>query len=821
MDQSESLIVKKLPLVFVTFIAVAMRVNASISEPFVLSTYGASQQLPKSGTGSKKQRASASVFATHENVSGSSDGYATVTAQADGIHILDISTLHPVISYTLGPSTSFSCPAIMRNTQQGADSICTTYAAINTSADITAEESGRTIWMWTENLSSRLEDRASQKKKSIVIQHDISGLFACDELPNRLLAQSPKGETTVLDTDLNVKCAWPMPGDSQNLLETFVYSRASCSFLPSLSTPPNGAILISVAASGDSTCVRTLSLNDHDQFLELGSSLMPVKPDQILNLSCSTSGHMSFLTRNGSWHSYLLESKDGSSMELTAISEPFRLTGLSFLSKPQSSEEVSLVSLSSSHVLLSALTASPNPEIVLLIWDLQYSVLLASQALPVPSTLVQAKDITIKLTLVPASTSQALLILSPNTSNSGRKSQASSSRSSVLIIPLTCPAVSTIANAMGQASAGAKWIQQATTSSSTAPTHDPVRSKVLATMRTAMEKNLPQAANVAFFEWEKRESKSAAKVALKEKTRISHAALSHAFVKDLLVTVLQPSKSANTLYSSEVVRYLLNQQLVSGSMVEGGLVAALRSKNDWQSICLALTNVIDLSETEIMECLHSVVVRHRLDERVASQDDGAMDVDSISDLPSLPSFLALCVGYTTTPPALRSAMRQYFKEAEDILAVLKVLETWLKQWAKRDVKLLPSKKDLSKNEHGVPVLREQEKDIHCDLPPLAKVLAFLQTLLDASFLTLLQYSPAHRALRSLHAQIEPEIVYIDDLEPLRGPLETFAKAHFKTVKEAGQDKRKKPLADWRQRRKQAHEQAGLSIGLYQLEELVL
>ncbi|KAG6854459.1 hypothetical protein C0991_006538 [Blastosporella zonata] len=59
------------------------------------------------------------------------------------------------------------------------------------------------------------------------------------------------------------------------------------------------------------------------------------------------------------------------------------------------------------------------------------------------------------------------------------------------------------------------------------------------------------------------------------------------------------------------------------------------------------------------------------------------------------------------------------------------------------------------------------------------------------------------------------------MEQLRGPLETFAKAHTKATKEAGQDKRKKPVGDWRQRRKQAHEQAALSIGLYQLEELTL
>lgn len=66
-----------------------MRATASISEPFVLSTYGTSHQLPRTVT-NKKTKGPASVFATHETASGSSDGYATITAQADGIHILDV-----------------------------------------------------------------------------------------------------------------------------------------------------------------------------------------------------------------------------------------------------------------------------------------------------------------------------------------------------------------------------------------------------------------------------------------------------------------------------------------------------------------------------------------------------------------------------------------------------------------------------------------------------------------------------------------------------------------------------------------------------------
>jgi hypothetical protein len=122
-----------------------------------------------------------------------------------------------------------------------------------------------------------------------------------------------------------------------------------------------------------------------------------------------------------------------------------------------------------------------------------------------------------------------------------------------------------------------------------------------------------------------------------------------------------------------------------------------------------------------MECLHLVVVRHRQNEVAASNDAEAMQVDSVSDLPTLPAFLTSCITYSTSPAILRSAVRRSLKEAEDILAVVKVLESWISQWGKRDIRLLPSKKDIAKNEHGVLVLKAKEKEIHRDLPPLPKV----------------------------------------------------------------------------------------------------
>lgn len=103
-----------------------------------------------------------------------------------------------------------------------------------------------------------------------------------------------------------------------------------------------------------------------------------------------------------------------------------------------------------------------------------------------------------------------------------------------------------------------------------------------------------------------------------------------------------------------------------------------------------------------------------------------------------------------------------------------------------------------------------------------QITTFLQSLLDTSFLNLIQTPSAHRILKKIQAQIDPEIKHIERTEQLRGPLDPFVRAQAKAAREAKaiSEGGKAPVADWRQRKKLAHAQAGM-IGLYQLEELTL
>ncbi len=87
-------------------------------------------------------------------------------------------------------------------------------------------------------------------------------------------------------------------------------------------------------------------------------------------------------------------------------------------------------------------------------------------------------------------------------------------------------------------------------------------------------------------------------------------------------------------------------------------------------------------------------------------------------------------------------------------------------------------------------------------------------------LTILQYPASHQLIRRIKTHLEPQIQFNRDLDKLRGPLEPFAKAHRKAQMEASGKHRHEPAGDWRQRRKQARDQAEVAIGLYQVEDLV-
>lgn len=230
------------------------------------------------------------------------------------------------------------------------------------------------------------------------------------------------------------------------------------------------------------------------------------------------------IAADGSWHSYQLSASIDLELESPPpqLSPSLALAGLSFLPIPNSLAptdrfSVSIIALTSSYVLLAGIS-SPSQEIFFFLWDLQFSVLLASHSLHLPSSL-SSSLLHLQLILGPQTltktrtqvTGQALLIISslppsPLPRKEKEKEKASKEYKSItmlFVVPYTVPSASTISTALGLGGASEKWLrgpdEQCSPVKPTAA--EMSRAKLLSTIRSAIEGGQGQTAAAAFMKW--------------------------------------------------------------------------------------------------------------------------------------------------------------------------------------------------------------------------------------------------------------------------------------------------------------------------------
>jgi hypothetical protein len=175
-----------------------------------------------------------------------------------------------------------------------------------------------------------------------------------------------------------------------------------------------------------------------------------------------------------------------------------------------------------------------------------------------------------------------MIILSPKLPLADQNLQR---RSSVLVVPISVPSTSTIANAMGRMEEGTKWVSKNTSAPSNVAALvvlDSSRRGLLGKMRAAINQNKPQAADELFFKWLKQEEKRRPEDSGNKGD--SPLLLGHEFVKQLIRLMVQPGKLADIVYSSKIVQYLLAQQAVGSVMFDEGLLQMLRLRSDWASL---------------------------------------------------------------------------------------------------------------------------------------------------------------------------------------------------------------------------------------------
>ncbi|KAG8218966.1 hypothetical protein J3R82DRAFT_4707 [Butyriboletus roseoflavus] len=566
-------------------------------------------------------------------------------------------------------------------------------------------------------------------------------------------------------------------------METFVFPCNSCSFMQD-DMNSYGKVVITCCRVRMTLHVRLVLLGE--ELVPFGTCEIPIASSTsgtkiaIRGLSCSPSGVLSFIDSRGIWATYQLACQN-TALVSTPISENLHLQRLTILKrqKPSAREGIAIVSLGTSLVLLAALVEGTQ-DISLQIWDLSYGVLLTAQSMPVPSSLSLPH-----LSLTVADEGQVLLTVS---SPQRHEKKASPKHSLVYIVPVDPRLKSSLAAALGKTALTAEWVIQKTSNGQKSE-EDDGPTKIISDIRTSLKKNHAQKAEQVFLKWlDSRSSKE--------------ATLGHEFVKKIFNIVLPPEPPTNYPYTPRITRCLLENAVVSTIMLNGRLITTLRERGDWENVMLALTTVADVSEDELMASAKFLIDRQ-------CSGENAMDVDASEGyIPPLWSYLFACVSYPFTAAPLRLAIRKYLPDAQDLVVILEILENWIQGGTEHELGALLE--SLATNTQMPPSM--------ADSPPYPKVITFLQALLDASFVALLQYQPAHDLLRRILSVIDPEINFIDSLEPLRGLLEPFVKVQLLKEKT---DVSKESPAEWRRRKKQLEQRTGLGVGLYRLEELAI
>ncbi|KAH7931149.1 hypothetical protein BV22DRAFT_1052884 [Leucogyrophana mollusca] len=739
------------------------------------------------------------VYAVHDE---KSNGHVTVTTQGEGIHILNLSTLHSVASHAFGPLTLFSGPAISRYATENGTEVCTTYAIVNSSPEISKENRDRTIWMMKQNLSMR--GTSNGEKRSSVVQHPVSRIFSVGHTSSNLVLVSASGDMTIVDDELNVQSHF-QGSEDQELLDSWIFPRTSCSFMPAQPGTSSESLLVSCFRSGIMLSVRVATIDTAGILVPIGSCEIPLQVDETPNedssvvcQSCSSSGILTFINNNAEWVAYHLDASSGSSLTASIVGKPLSLAGIS----PRKGI-VSLLSLGTSLVLLAASTGTALSDISLLLWDLQYGVVIASYSMPIPSSLVQNSTAGLRIALVAADDNQVLLTLSPIKP----ADKSMSLRSTLHVIPFTSNPKSSLAQAMGKAAVTARWlVQPVRPDRSWKETADDGRARLLWSMKTFLDRGERTNADQAFLSWADEHNQ----INKGEQASLPHHPTfiyGHEFVKDVMNLALRRTKQgSDSHHSSGVIQHLLEKGEVRASMVEGGLLISLRERSDWENILRSFKHVADISEDEMISIMKSILDFQRDPAHTTEMDRAQRWI------PPLATYLFACVSYPTSSVELRLAIRKHIPNAADLVYILEALDSWLFGGTEDDIEIIlkavAANMDIGPRKQGL-------------APPYPKVISFLQVLLDASFVTLLQYPPSHNLLRRILEHLEPEVGFLDRLEHLRGVLEPFKKAHSRMVNEKVEGAPKETPAEWRKRKKRLEQQAALGVGLYRLEEILI
>ncbi|CAE6422526.1 unnamed protein product [Rhizoctonia solani] len=752
--------------------------SASIQEPKSLGNFA-------SGSGSKHKYPHVFVSRDIPNEDG-----LTVTVQDSGIRCMTAGSEVKDGPGTFASTSKFHSAAV---TVIHSDQIQCTYAAASREGKKSGE--GKLLARW-----SRPVENTEQTPEVLVVHED--------------------GRVSLVSSDLQTVAAQPPVRPAGSVLESWVYSVAECSWI---SSTFGVVVVLSLVKEDEKVWSTAAVVTIEDTFSLVGSvELDGIVASAVMGASCSEAGFLSVLQSTGVCKAFELSSSASASTRTfiaSPLPNPLKLQGLvttidGVASSPLPSP-LSIHALKSSIVVIAGVSTSSPSKLVLLIWDAQYSILLAERASFLPSPLPSSSNVAIST----QGSSQTQLIIAIS--------------SHILSALITLPQASSIASVLGAANSSSEWLVPSTT------LQDDTRTALVDRIRQEVQAGRTAQADAAFFRWVENEAESSIEgekagtlaSATKAAAKIPFPS---AFAAALIDAAFPPEKEKDKenenekegpVFASGIVSALIWRGAAGQGMLRtpGGLFGALRRNRDWPIMLSALQHVPDIPEDEIVATIRDLLI--------PLHPEGTSP-SPLLNTPPLQNALAHVLAYPTSPTPLRLALRTHLRDSEDLVHVLKVLDAWLKRGLQFDVweleGLQPEGWAGSKTGKNVGVSagtgKKKVKGAGM-IPALEHILNFTQALLDTHLLTLLQHRPSHPLLRSISTSLSPLPEHNDALSTLNAPLAQFAAEDaLERTSDLGSSKEsqtRQSKDEWRKRRKAQLAAEAVAIGDYRFEELVL
>ncbi|KAF8603448.1 hypothetical protein BDV93DRAFT_606735 [Ceratobasidium sp. AG-I] len=692
-----------------------------------------------------------------------------------------------------------------------------TYAAASPQDGKKSQE-GRVLGAWSRPVEETLEAPTYSQLK---LDARISRIHCSPALMDRIVVVHENGKVSLVSSELNI-LATARPRSVGTVLESWLFLASACTFI---SSAVGEVVALLLAQVEDVARVSLVVVSAEDSLGVVGDvELTGMVASSIASVSCSAAGYLSVLQSNGLCTTFTLSASTSSSLSATPLPAPLHFQNLVISANSSSpglpSSPLALHAVGGSVLVLAGVTVAAPNKLALLMWDVQYSTLLAERTFPLPTAISSPSDVNISLS---GSTSTHLTI---------------SISSYVFGASIALPRTSSIASALGAARSAAHWLAPTTLA------QDDARTALVERIRRDVLAGRAAQADAAFFRWVEDEAEEVSKPQGSAQGTLASATKAaakipfpSAFAAALVGAAFPPENSGveakdGPAFASGVVAALIwrgaaGQGMVGGS---GGLYGALRRKRDWPIMLSALQHVPDIPEDEIIATIKDLLIPLHSDPSSTPTDPTQTP---LTNPPTLQNGLAHIIAYPTSPAPLRLALRAHLCDAEDLVHVLKVLDAWLKRGLQFDVWELDGLQGTQRTGKNVGVSagtgRKKIKGAGL-LPALEHILTFTQALLDTHLLALLQHRPAHALIRSISANLSPLPAHNDALQTLAAPLAPFA------AEDAIERKTEsKPSAgnagagqggwlakeEWRKKRRAQFAAEAIAIGEYRFEELVL